>query len=424
MRSALKNISGFTLAPLLVSISAMVAVPILLAVAGPSAWLSIALGQALGELARTVVIWGWNSVGLARASALEDGARPGFYLDSIRPRLLLCLPVAGAITLATALIPTASPIDFALMAFAGMINGLNGAWIYISARDPRGLLRYDALPRTIVPLIGVAALTLHPEAWLYSTAVLASNTVAAVIPVAVMRRRLTRAGVAYAHPTFAQALTELRAGFSAFVIGIVLVARMSLPVLAAGMASESIGVVVALADKFIRWGNRALTPFLQFVQTSIPRGTSPLAARIRRGVILTVVLSIVTAVGSAVITWSLSPVVSAGEITLSPVESAAVGMALGAIAFNSITGNSSLVLLGRTRSVAAGGTVALITLLSAAYPLTALFGAAGLLLAYAGAEACITVYLCVLLVVEMRALRHRNLPSAPKTTMPSLIDGT
>ncbi|TFI01208.1 MULTISPECIES: hypothetical protein [Micrococcus] len=406
------------------SISAMVAVPILLGVAGQAVWLSIALGQALGELARVVVIWGWNSVGLARASALEDGARPGFYLDSIPPRLLLCLPAAGAIALATALIPTASPIDFALMASAGMVNGLNGAWIYISAHDPRGLLRYDALPRTIVPLFGVAALALHPEAWLYSTAVLTSNVVAAVIPVVVMRRRLARAGVAYAHPTFTQALTELRAGFSAFVIGLVLVARMSLPVLAAGIASEGIGVVVALADKFIRWGNRALTPFLQFMQTSIPRGTSPLAMRIRRGVLRTIVLSVVTTIGSAIVTWSLSPVISAGEITLSPVESTAVGVVLGAIAFNSITGNSSLVLLGRTRSVAAGGTAALITLACAAYPLTALLGAAGLLLAYAAAEVCITVYLCVLLVVEMRALKRRNLSSALATAAPSPTDGT
>lgn len=424
MRSALKNLSGFTLAPLLVSISAMVAVPILLGTAGQSVWLSIALGQAMGELARVVVIWGWNSVGLTRASALRDDARPGFYLDSILPRLLLCLPVAGAITLATALIPTASPIDFALMAFAGMVNGLNGAWIYISARDPRGLLRYDALPRTIIPLIGVAAFALRPEAWLYSTAVLASNVVAAVIPVAVMRRRLERAGVAYVHPTFAQVLSELRAGFSAFVIGFVLVARMSLPVLVAGIASEGIGVVVALADKFIRWGNRALTPFLQFMQTSIPRGTSPLVVRIRRGVLRTVILSAVTAAGSALATYSLSPVISAGKITLSPVEAAAVGVALGAIAFNAITGNSSLVLLGRTRSVAAGGTAALITLVAAAYPLTALLGAAGLLLAYAGAEVCITVYLCVLLVVEIRALERGDPSSAPEAAAPPPTTGT
>jgi hypothetical protein len=411
MRRALRLIGGIGLlgmSPLLVSLATFLSVPIILGVLGPEIWLAIAVGQAIGELSRVVVIWGWNSIGLTVVAAKTTPERVRYYLDSIAPRLILLVPVSAIAIVVSIFMPVVDQERTALMALVGAVYGMNAAWAFIGGREPLSYLLWDAAPRAGSILIASLALLVIPSAALYGWINLIGSVVAVGVPALIFVRRAKKLEVPIRWQPWSDVVASLIRGAPAFGSGFVMVLRLSFAVVAAPIISPVAGVAVALGDKFLRWSNTGMTPLMQALQVRIPRGSQPLPFRLRRGLVIAWIVG--PAIGTVVavtLPWA-SSLLSHGQIALGFDIAIPVGIAISLVFIAGITGNSALVLLGRVRSVFHGAVLALVVLSASFVPLTLTFGASGSFWALALSETTVTVYQFIVVRTALRTRRRQE----------------
>ncbi len=408
IRTTLISVGAFGLAPVIVSMASIVAVPIMIRQLGFNIWLSVAVGQAAGELARSTIIWGWNSVGLAKVSTYSQRERLTYYFCSIFPRLLLFFPVALIILGSTFLVPLASLSAYLYMAFAGAVLGLSGSWMFVGAREPKNLLITDSVPRALAIAIGTIGLVLTASIHIYGIAVVAGNFLTILLPFVLFRGRAKMEKISFSGLSVSSALTELRQGWSAFVIGIVLAGRLSLPLLVANSLVPASAPSIALADKFLRWGNTAMTPIMQYVQTGIPRIYGSKKDKAVKGTRRVIFLSFGATVIATLITFFGAPFVSGNEIEIDFLLSCMVGLVLGLIFTSTVTGNSTLTIYGKTGTVAKGASLGMIAMVVIIIPLGVILGPYGIMLAYIVAELGIVFFQFRVLTSQMKRIpRHR-----------------
>jgi hypothetical protein len=411
MRRILNLLGGaglLGLSPLIVSLTTLISVPIVLGVLGSTVWLSIAVGQAIGELARVVVIWGWNSIGLTIVAAKDRPDRVRYYLDSLVPRLLLLIPAGIIAVIVAYVMPLVSHDGAALMALVGAVYGLNAGWAFIGGREPIAYLVWDSTPRALSTLVASAAIFIVPTAAAFGWINLLGSVAAVGIPAFIMVRRARELKVPLTIPKWSETWAALVRGAPAFGSGFILVLRMSFAVVVAPIISPVAGVTVALGDKFFRWTNTGMTPLMQALQVRIPLGSQPLEYRIRRGLLTAWVIGPLFGAAVALIMPSASSLISHGQIPLSFEISIPLGIAVAMVFIAGITGNSALVLLGRIRNVLQGAIIALIVLSSTFVPLTIAFGAAGSFFAFALSESTVTVYQQIVVWTALRRLRIQS----------------
>jgi O-antigen/teichoic acid export membrane protein len=386
IRSAFLGVGAFGLAPLLVSVASIISVPVMLAQLGQDVWVSVAIGQAAGELGRSVTIWGWSSVGLAVFSSLGTKERILYFLDSIPPRLLLfCLCCIG-IGISVVIMPVPSSMAYGSMAVAGALQGLTGALAFIGGREAKNLILYNALPRAGGILLGTALLFPIPRVEVFALCTILGNLAAAFVPWLIFRSRRRALGLERNRLSLREICRSIREGFSAFLIGFIATSRMSLPVLLVPVIAPSAAPMIALADKFLRWGNTGLTPVMQYAQTGIPRAAGRLDEKARRGTRLVALGGALVALLSIPVAILLAPVMSSGQIQFPVLAGVFIGAALGLLFISAVTGNATLVLLGRTGTVARGSLVGLLALCLMIFPAGHLWGGLGVLFAYFTAE--------------------------------------
>lgn len=389
--STVKNLGAFGIAPVIISLASICSVPVTLHILGDKVWLSIAVGQTAGELVRLVTIWGWNSTGLSHVAAMNVEERTTYYLRSVPVRITL-LALATIIVFGVSfVVPVVSQSGFFLMAMAGGVLGLAGSWVFVGAREPGKLLLFDSLPRALGILVATGLVLLIPVVEVFAGTIILGNVVAALGPWIYHLKLKEKLKIPFTRLTFIEIIEEIRNGFTGFLIGFVMSARMSLPVLLAPTLLPEVATTVALADKIMRWGNTAMTPIMQFVQTGIPRGHGTLNQKIIKGTKTVFLLSTFVAVVSTAVAYYGSGVMSAGKIPLTFAISALVGLVLGLVFATTVTGNTSLVLLGRTGTVAKYSVFALIILLILIFPTAILGGAFGLMAAYVLSELAILI---------------------------------
>lgn len=381
------------LSPLLISAATLISVPVLLRVLGEQPWLSIAVGQAVGELCRVIVVWGWNSIGLARVARMDEGERLTYYFESLVPRFLLVFPVAGlAAVVLFFVIPLEDPLAAWLPACASALYGLNAAWVLIGGREPMKLLLFDAVPRSASILLGTLAVSMLHVASSYGAVTAIGSFAAVAIPLCAMLLRARSRGIAVTLGAWRNSLSLLREGLPVVAAGLITVGRLSFAVVVSPIAGAAAAPAVALGDKFLRWANTAMTPVLQSLQVRIPRGDSHIIDRARRGVLSAWLIGVPIGLAVGIVVPIASELISGGEIVLGLDIAIPVGIQTTLIFVASITGNSVLVLLGRLKSVLSGSALSLIVLGILFLPLYTAFGAAGAFWALVSSEAVVTTY--------------------------------
>lgn len=405
IKDTVLKIGAFGLAPVIISVASIISLPIILHKLGEGVWLSIATGQTAGELARLITIWGWNSVGLSVAASLGERERIKYYLNSIPARVFLFIVSTAIIGIFSYFMPVESKIGFFLMAMAGNILGLAGSWIYIASRDARRLILFDSVPRTAGIIVGALLLLVIPSVYTVALSIIIGNFIATIIPAVHHLMLKKKYDIGLERLTLSSLIQSIQRGFSAFVIGFVMSLRMSLPVLLSPVLIPDSAAVVALADKFMRWGNTGMTPVMQFVQTGIPRFKGSLKEQINRGTKITLVASLSMFILATLATFMLSPLMSAGTIDVSFAMACIVGSILGMVFITTVVGNTSLVLLGKVGTVAKGSVIALVVLVAMVSPAAAAWGAVGIMLAYALSELGIIVFQFVVLNKSLKKLK-------------------
>lgn len=390
------------LSPLLVSLATFVSVPILLGVLGSDVWYSIALGQSIGEIARALVVWGWNSIGLTVVSPMAPDDRVRYYFRSILPRAIVLIPVGvGSVVLAY-LIPSADPMSAVRMSLVGAIYGLAGAWLFIANKEPHKVLLYDGLPRAAAILVASALVLVFESPSMYGWTNIGGSVLAVGIVFVLTARRARRDNVRWTFGTVKQALSALRFGLPIVGSGLVLVLRMSFAVLAVPFIAPAGTALVALGDKFFRWGNTAMTPIMQTLMVRIPRAAGTRRRRVLLGLkVAWGVAGILGAIATVVIVVG-SPLISHGNLVLGFDVAIPLGIAIAMVFVAGITGNCVLVMLGRVHQVLVAALAALVVLVCAAIGIGTVFGTAGIFWAFALAEATVVAYQTIVVFVMLR----------------------
>lgn len=390
------------LSPILISVATFVSVPIILGTLGPQIWVSITIGQAIGEIARALVVWGWNSIGITIVAPMSPAEKLRYYFASILPRVMIFVVVAVAITIGSFAIPSADPGSALRMSFAGAIYGLTGGWLLISNGEPLKFVLFDALPRAASILIASLLLLAIPSPAIYGWVNIVGSLLAVCLPFALAARRAKPNGVKIALGTFREAIAALRRGLPIVGSVLVMVMRISFSVLAAPFIAPSATPTVALGDKFFRWANTAMTPIMQTLLARIPRLGGGIRRRARLALILAWSGGLILGIVTVFVVRYLSGPLSHGQIVIPFASAIPIGIAAMMVFVAGITGNSVLVMFGRLNQVFSAGLVALVLLVASSVSLGLLFGASGMFWAFAIAESVVVIYQSFVVAAELR----------------------
>lgn len=400
----LLHVTGFAAAPALVSVGNLAAVPVLMSTLGPTNWLPIAVGQAIGEVLRSITTWGWNAVGQTRTASKNPAEQLTYYGLSLKPRLLM-LGLVGVIMLAgVAMTRTPYWSVVALTAASGAIYGLGSAWFFVGRRDIRSLLVCDALPRAAAPLVGSAATLVAPTAYTFAIFLIVGSTAASAMGL----RRVMRHAARLRHPfdlgDWPSALRRLRGSTSDFLLTFTVALRLALPTTVGPLAGPFHGSITAYSDKLLRWANTGLVPVAQLLQTSVgrqvltntmPRWVSTMARIHGIGMVLAIVMFFATPV--------VSEVLSAGALPLTAMQSAPIAITTWALFSNTVLANGYLASLGHERTGAMLGLASLVALSVCIIPATLQWGSLGTLWLLASVELAMTITQSVMLRRRLRA---------------------
>jgi len=396
------------IAPLLVSVATFISVPLILGTLGPELWVSITIGQAIGEIARSLVVWGWNSIGLTIVAPMGKAEKTEYYFASLLPRLIVFIPVAVGVVVAPYVIPNADPESAIRMGFVGAIYGLTGGWYFISSNEPLKYVLCDALPRAASILFAALLLLVIPSVWVYGWINIVGSIVAIGLPYLIIRQRAHGYGVRTSVGGIGAALAALRRGLPIVGSQLVMVSRISFAVLAAPFIAPAQTAIVSLGDKFFRWANTGMTPVMQTLLVRIPRGEAPLVVKAKRGLVIAWSGGFIIGAVSIVVTYLLSGVISHGQIALGFSTAVPLGLAVMMLFIAGIGGNSVLVMFGRVRQVFSAGAIALIVLVVVSVLLAPSMGAPGIFWAFAASETSVVAYQSIVIARELRKATSKD----------------
>lgn len=368
-----KRIIGFAGLPFLSLITPFLFLPILARVAGPDAWLAIALGQSSGGFFALVVALGYNTVGPPLVAVSGELERPAILARSLRARLVVWVPAALlAVTVALVVAPASHRLEAGLMAFAMTLTGLSSAWYMIGLGRASAIALYEIAPRIVATIAAaVIVLTGGPVAWYPILLIVAlAGSVAGYAARTIGRGASGR---------WRDVGAVFRANRSAVAIEVAGGAYNSLAVTFVGASATAVQAASYVSgDKLYRIGQYSVSALGNALQGwVVEKGSAHFGARIRQSFLLHLTLGLLGFAAFALLGPWLSgalfgPTVAIDEATALGLGAATLGIALG-----TSLGRITLVGMGARRAFLASVLIAAAVGVPAILVLSATFGAAG-----------------------------------------------
>ncbi|WZH38930.1 MAG: hypothetical protein PIR02_09710 [Microbacterium enclense] len=382
----IKSGSGYFLSVAISALVGVVSVPVVIQVAGAAAWSTLAVAQAAGAIAATVVAFGWPVIGPAAVAAAPDTERGRIFLISLISRAVILIPAAGVATVVV-LLSVGWSTTTAAAIIAGLtpvIGGLTASWFFVGESRPSKLNSLDVLPRAAGTLIGIALILATSSLVLFVLGQLAGQLGALALSWLSIRRRYPRGG----HISVRDITGTVAAGGAGFSNAILTSLYQNSPLVVVTNFAGAGVETYAMADRLFRIAALALAPVTQVAQGYVPSaGThDELLARIRRTIIVGAGLGVATLIGFGFLAPVLGTLLSHGAIEVSYGVSFCLGGALGMALMSSLVGRACLVPLKKTATLALAATVAAIVGLSGMVAGGIAFGIAGVASAYLLAE--------------------------------------
>jgi O-antigen/teichoic acid export membrane protein len=173
-----KRVLAFAGLPFLSLITPFLFLPILARVAGPDAWVAIAVGQSIGAFVALSISFGYNTVGPALVALAPIGERSRLLATSIRVRSIILVPGAiVAAVLAALIAPESNRLDAAVMALAMTLSGLSSSWFMIGLGRASLIAIYEILPRIVATLAAVPFLVVLGQVIWYPALLVVASVV-------------------------------------------------------------------------------------------------------------------------------------------------------------------------------------------------------------------------------------------------------
>jgi O-antigen/teichoic acid export membrane protein len=405
-RSIARFGGGYGLSVIVGGVLSVAVIPVVIIVAGTTAWATIAVAQAVAGFGYVLVAAGWGVTGPTDVASRTPERRGQFYMDSLATRgwlfLLVLVPAAVIAILLTGHDAALAAVTVA----SGLLAGLSGGWFFVGEGSPIRFLLIETLPRNVGTVLGALALILTQNPLWYvvlqGVAALASTV-------------LTSTNVLRRYPgwvsdlSFVRGMRRLKEHASAISMSATSTIYVNLPIVIVQVFLPQATAVYALAERMMRLALYSTRPLVQVSQGYVPHpDIAEQTVRGRRVFVITTMLSVAGGLLYAAFGPLAGDLLSGSALGLPFSVSIPMGTALAAILLSQVTGFTLLNSFGLTRSLAISTIAGAIVGAAFLIPGAILFDLPGLAWALAASEVAV-------LIVQLFMLRP-HLFSGPQVT--------
>jgi O-antigen/teichoic acid export membrane protein len=368
-----RRVTSFAGLPLISLLGSLSLIPAVASASGARGWAAVALGQALGGGASTILQYGWGFIGPTRLVPLSPRDRGRLLWVSTLSRLIVAsvlLPATAAV--AALLAPEGHRLLAALTAVAVSMIGMSALWFFVGTGRPGQAARYETIPRLLVLLLATVVVLVTREALWYPVLFLAGQVAA----IGWLTHRL--GVISLSRETWTAAFGALREQRAAAATDVVVAVSGAVPTsILAGVAPGSLATFAA-GERIQRLAQSGIQPLFNAFQGWVSEGAgAEVPARMRLAVAATAAWGALAGAAFAVGLPLVDQVLFAGQVTVGYGVSISFGISLALYALTSSINFNVLAPAGLTghllRSTAAGGVVVVVGI----SVLPHLFGAAG-----------------------------------------------
>lgn len=382
------------------AISPLIALPLITRAAGPDGFAEIAIGQALGTLAATIITFGWAVRGPVEAARSSHPAR--VFRASIVVRGANSLLVLPLVAVVAAFASHADDHALAIVsALAFSLQGLSLSWYAVGVGRPLLSLIFDAVPRIVLNLAGALAALLTATPLLYP-AILLVGTLAAFLAatwfLGLRERFSVRAALADARGAY-------RGGWRTALAAGLLTFSETAPLSTLGVASSPAAIGFAPFDRVLKYGYIGVYMITGSFQGWVSSASGDAGLRrMRRAVGIHVVLAFALGAGFALVVPWATPVVLGPGFDISSLTALFGGIALAAMTLATALGMCVVLPAGRDGAYLAAVCVGALLIVPAVLVGSSLAGVAG---AAGGVAAVQLLVMTVFAVTALPVLRKR-----------------
>lgn len=349
--SVLQRLTSFAATVGASTLVGILAIPIVIRVAGTEAWAVQVLCQSVASLFAVLIGFGWGTTGPSMVAATPPSGRFQLFADSLVSRIYLFVLGAPTMAVLMALLQPGYVALVVLGTVAYLLPSVGAAWYFIGESKPKRLFFLDAAPQLLGTIAGIAALswTRQIEALVFFQ--MFFTLIGVIVSASVV---LSKGKGQF---QFNMGLKESFKRLSHQRHGVITAATgslyVNLPLMAVSAWLPLQLDLYAMIDRIFRYSVTAFSPVLQFVQGWVPEGGEEgLRHRIKRAIQAGALLG---TLGSAAI-FGLSPVVSAmlsgHKLEISTSLSLPVALSFFSVALSQILGLACLVIIGRGAALA------------------------------------------------------------------------
>lgn len=332
---------------IVMALMTLLLVPLVIAVEGPHAWASLAVGQAVGTAFAVFIGFGWGVTGPTQVARTALEGRAALLLDSLRGRgvlAILGLPLAALITW---LIVSSEHLAASTTAVSFALSGLLAGWYFTGERRPYALLAFDTIPRVIGTAIGAVLLLLGANIVVLPLFQLIGGLAALAISTFFVSRGSKRAE---SKPPVISLLRQQ--GHGIMITGVSAI-YISVPIAIVAVVAPAGLPAYALADKLLRFATTGFAPIIQFLQGWVPGPDRvTVLARMRKSMVVSSAITVVAGVVLAILLPWLGSWLSSGKISIGPELAIPFGALFTIFILAQIIGLVGLIALDHTKSYA------------------------------------------------------------------------
>jgi O-antigen/teichoic acid export membrane protein len=407
VRNLIRASSGYGLSVITGGLISIAVIPVVIIVAGPHTWATIAVAQGVAGFGMVVAGAGWGVTGPTETARLEAELRGQYYIDSVVSRIWLFIIVAAICSAITLLLVPSQPAIALLALISALVPALSAGFFFVGEKSPLRFLLIETLPRQAGSLVGALLLFVTGNALWFVGVQLLGGIVATIFASTDILRRYAGWRL---DASLAPAFSRLRTHVPIVSMSAVSTLYVNLPIVVVQVFLPQATALYALAERIMRLGLYATRPYVQVTQSYVPhhdvKAQRDRAARVTK---LSLVIGIAGGVAYAIAAPWVGLVLSGGQLRIDYSISTSLAFALAAMLISQVTGFTVLPTYRRiaamTWSTVAGAVVGAAGLIPAAL----VFGLVGVTSVLALSE---IVVLGVQLAVLPATLRR---PYEPQT---------
>ena len=386
-KTALRFAGGYGLSVAISGVVSLAVIPAIIVAAGPDAWATIAVAQAVAGFAFVFAVYGWGVVGPTEVARLDVDRRGAYFFDSLLSRTWLSIVVIPAAIVIAILVVGHDELLTALTVTSGILVALGSGWFFVGEASPIRFLLIDTVPRIAGTVAGAVVLIATGDVIAFAALQLAGVVASTVIGV---WNVLARHHGWHFTLSPVRAVRNLAGQASPVAMSATASVYVNVPIVLIDLFLPSATAVYALAERIVRLALYSTRPVVQVAQGWVP-SPDPVVqvARARRVTVIALGLGLLGGLVYAVAGPWIGALLSGGELTISVALAVPMGINLAAILASQLTGFACLTAFGLTRALATSTIVGAVVGTVLMAPLLFWIGAPGVAWGLAAAELCV-----------------------------------